>query len=118
MPDRVIVTDYAPNRRRGLLWRSDEDPGHDDHLKHLADGFAAVGRWKPETERVVLPMLEGPVEDAAAGMAALNNSDWMQMTESERQPYREQAASMLIAARKERALAQIKAEDAQEAGDG
>jgi len=78
----------------------------DKHLEGLRTMFAEIANAPPSPPRVVQPMLKGDVEEAAAGMAALNGLDFEHgMTESERQPYREEAANMIIQARKDRELA-------------
>lgn len=76
---------------------------HDEHLQHIYDGAAELAAWVPP-ERIVLPMLDGDIEQAAAGMAALNGEDFTQMTEDERQPYRESAADAVLTARKKAEL--------------
>lgn len=82
---------------RGQAWP-------DQHLRSIYQGLLEIAQ-NPLPERVIQPQLTGDVEDAAAGMAVLNGLDWMQMTEPERQPYREVAADKLIQASKDAELA-------------
>jgi hypothetical protein len=82
-----------------------ETQAADAHIHHLRGIFAQIANSPDPPARVILPMLKGDVEDVAAGMAVLNDLDWMQMTESERQPYREVAADKIIQSRKDAELA-------------
>jgi hypothetical protein len=74
------------------------------HLQHIIDGAMQIVNAPPPPPRVVQPMLTGDVEEAAAGMAALNGEDFTAMTEAERQPYRESATDQILTASKKREL--------------
>jgi len=88
-----------------LLPTPEEERDYSDaHLQNIIDGAQEILDAPPPPPRVVLPMLSGDVEEAAAGMAALNGGDFTTMTEPERQPYRESAADQIITARKKREL--------------
>lgn len=93
----------------------------DPHLQHIIDGAMQIVNAPPPPPRVVLPMLTGDVEEAAAGMAALNGEDFTAMTEAERQPYRESATDQILTASKKRELdrqAQLEEEGAFDGLDG
>jgi len=94
----------------------------DAHLQHIIDGAMEIANAAPPPPRVIPPMLPGDVEQAAAGMAALNGLDFgHEMTESERQPYRESAADQIITARKKQELdrqAQLEKDGAFDGLDG
>ncbi len=78
----------------------------DPTLERAYNDLSTIASWHPEP-RVVLPAKDGPVEEAAAGMAAINGADFATMTESERQPYRESAAGLLIETRQRNAEAEL-----------
>jgi len=91
----------------------------DAHLQHIIDGAMEIANAAPPPPRVILPMLQGEVEEAAAGMAMLNGLDFEHgMTKGERQPYREAAADRIIQARKDRELARQAALEKEGAFDG
>lgn len=93
---------------------------HDPHLHNIYKSLQQMSDnpLPALPPRTILPMRQGDVEAAGAGMAVLNNLDWMQMTESERQPYREEAASIIIQARKDAELKRQAALEAAGAFDG
>ena len=87
-----------------LLTPEQEAERYNDELLESARGMFHQIANAPPSGPAVLPMLTGEIEEAAAGMAALNGEDFATMPENQRQPYREVAANKVISARKKTEL--------------
>lgn len=77
------------------------EPIRDPVLAKLVEFVEPIANWDVP-EREIKPMQQGPVEEAAAGMATLEGHDFAQMTEDERQPWRESAMKKLADQHKRR----------------